>query len=157
MLRRAGFEEVRSNVVSRIIRFEADAPFLRLNAMVLAGMSAAGKAMSDPERKDVVEEIVSDSVPIQQSYTDGSTLSFELRTNLATATASVAFTQATINRSGDQRGFNLLVASIHRCKLPAQRSQAPAALPAMSSAIVLWQPSYIDNSRSRSVLRLISR
>jgi ubiquinone/menaquinone biosynthesis C-methylase UbiE len=86
LLRDAGFKEVRSKVLSRTIRFEADAPFLRLNAMALVGMSAAGKAMSGAERKDVVEQIVSDSVPIQQSYTDGSMLAFEVRTNLSTAT-----------------------------------------------------------------------
>jgi hypothetical protein len=54
--------------------------------MALVGMSAAGEAMSDGERKDIVDEIVSDSVSVQQSYTDGSELTFELRTNLALAT-----------------------------------------------------------------------
>lgn len=86
LLRDAGFNDVRSKVLSRTIRFEADVPFLRLNAMALVGMSSAGRAMSDAERRDLVEEIVSDSVPIQKAYTDGSTLAFELRTNLATAT-----------------------------------------------------------------------
>jgi len=54
--------------------------------MALVGMSAAGKAMSDQERKRIVEAIVSESVPVQQSYTEGSALAFELRTNLVTAT-----------------------------------------------------------------------
>ena len=74
LLRDAGFNEVRSKVLSRTIRFEDGATYLRLNTMALVGMSAAGKAMSDQERKDFVEEIVSDSVSVQQSYTDGSAL-----------------------------------------------------------------------------------
>ncbi|RWI72230.1 methyltransferase domain-containing protein [Mesorhizobium sp.] len=86
LLRDAGFNEVRSKVLSRTIRFEDGAPFLRLNTMALVGMSAAGKTMSDQERKEIVEEIVSDSVSVQQSYSNGSALAFELRTNLATAT-----------------------------------------------------------------------
>ncbi|MEP9386166.1 methyltransferase domain-containing protein [Mesorhizobium sp. KR9-304] len=85
LLRDAGFSDVRSKVLTRKIRFNADTPFLRLNAMALVGMSAAGKALNDQARKDLVEEIVGESVPIQQSYTDGSMLAFELRTNLATA------------------------------------------------------------------------
>ncbi|RJT23899.1 methyltransferase domain-containing protein [Mesorhizobium waimense] len=85
LLREAGFNEVRSKVVSRTIRFEDDAPFLRLNAMALVGMSAAGKAMGDHERKRVVEDIVSESAPVLQPYTDGSGIAFEVSTNLATA------------------------------------------------------------------------
>lgn len=85
LLRDAGFNEVRSKVLLRTIRFEDGAAFLRLNTMALVGMSTAGKAMNDRERKDLVEEIESDSVSVQQSYTDGSALAFELRTNLAMA------------------------------------------------------------------------
>jgi len=87
LLREAGFNEVKSKVLSRIIRFEDGAPFLRLNTMALIGMSAVGKAMDDLERKCVIEAIVSDSLPVQQPYMDGSALTFELRTNLATAVA----------------------------------------------------------------------
>lgn len=85
LLREAGFSEVRSRIVSRIMRFEEDAPFLRLNTMALVGMSAAGKAMSDQERKRVMETIVSESAPVLSFYTDETALVFELRTNLATA------------------------------------------------------------------------
>ncbi|OCP17940.1 MULTISPECIES: methyltransferase domain-containing protein [unclassified Ensifer] len=85
LLRGAGFDEVQSRKISRTIRFTDGAPFLRLNTMVLVGMSGAGKAMADEERKRVVEEIVSESAPALQQYSDGSGLAFELRTNLATA------------------------------------------------------------------------
>lgn len=85
LLREAGFSEVQSRIVSRIMRFEEDAPFLRLNTMALVGMSAAGKAMTDQERKSIVETIVSESMPVLSSFTDESVLAFELRTNLATA------------------------------------------------------------------------
>jgi ubiquinone/menaquinone biosynthesis C-methylase UbiE len=86
LLREAGFNDIKSKILSRTIRFEDGAPFLRLNTMALVGMSAAGKAMSDQERKRIVAAIVSESMPVQQSYTDGSALTFDLRTNLVTAT-----------------------------------------------------------------------
>lgn len=85
LLRDAGFRDVRSKTVSRTIRFDDGALFLRLNAMALIGMSAAGKAMDDQERKRAVDAIVSESTPVLRSYADGSGLAFELSTNLATA------------------------------------------------------------------------
>jgi ubiquinone/menaquinone biosynthesis C-methylase UbiE len=85
LLRDAGLHDVRSRTVSRTIRFSDDAPFLRLNTMALVGMSAAGKGMDDQERKRVVEEIVRESAPALQRYSDGSEIVFELSTNLATA------------------------------------------------------------------------
>jgi hypothetical protein len=53
--------------------------------MALVGMSAVGKDMGDQERKRVVEEIVTESAPALQPYSDGSGLAFELSTNLAIA------------------------------------------------------------------------
>ena len=85
LLRDAGFHEVRSRTISRTIGFDDGAPFLRLNAMALVGMSAVGKGMGDEERRRVVEAIVSESAPVVQSYTDRSGLAFELSTNLTTA------------------------------------------------------------------------
>jgi ubiquinone/menaquinone biosynthesis C-methylase UbiE len=85
LLRSAGFDDVRSRTVSRTIRFEPDSSFLRLNTMALVGMSAAGKTMSDEERRRVVEMIVGESAPVLQRYTDTSAIAFELSTNLATA------------------------------------------------------------------------
>jgi ubiquinone/menaquinone biosynthesis C-methylase UbiE len=85
LLRAAGFDEVQSRMVSRTIRFERDTPFLRLNTMALVGMSAAGKTMSDEERKSIVEVIVRESAPVLQRFTDASVIAFQLSTNLATA------------------------------------------------------------------------
>jgi ubiquinone/menaquinone biosynthesis C-methylase UbiE len=85
LLQAAGFHEVRVRTISRTIRFEDGTPFLRMNAMALVGMSAAGRTMSDEERKRVLETIVSDSAPVLRSYSDGSKLAFELSTNQATA------------------------------------------------------------------------
>ncbi|MDX8452142.1 methyltransferase domain-containing protein [Mesorhizobium sp. VK9D] len=85
LLRDAGFHDVRSRTISRRIRFEDGAPLLRLNTMALVGMSAAGKAMADQERKRVVEDIVGGSAPVLQSYADGSGVAFELSSNLVTA------------------------------------------------------------------------
>ena len=87
LLRDAGFHDVRSRTISRTIRFEDGAPLLRLNTMALVGMSDAGKAMAEPERKRVVEDIVSWSASVLRSHSDGSGVVFELSTNLATAKA----------------------------------------------------------------------
>ncbi|TIR15733.1 MAG: methyltransferase domain-containing protein [Mesorhizobium sp.] len=85
LLRGAGFHDVRSRTISRRIRFEDGAPLLRLNTMALVGMSADGKAMGDHERMRVVQDIVSGSAPVLQSYADGSGVAFELSSNLVTA------------------------------------------------------------------------
>ncbi|GLQ57250.1 class I SAM-dependent methyltransferase [Devosia nitrariae] len=82
----AGFKDITSRILSLTLRFEEGTPFVRLNTMALIGMSAAGKAMSEDERSRVMEAIVSESVPVEQSYSDGTTLAFEVRTNLLTAT-----------------------------------------------------------------------
>lgn len=87
LFREAGFHDIRSKAISRTIRFNEGAPLLRLNTMALVGMSAAGKAMSDEERKVVVDTIVSDSEPVLQSYTKGWELAFEAGTNLVTVKA----------------------------------------------------------------------
>jgi len=67
------------------MRVKDGAPFLRLNTMALVGMGAAGRDLADHERKRIVEEIVRESAPVLQPYSDGSGLAFELSTNLATA------------------------------------------------------------------------
>jgi ubiquinone/menaquinone biosynthesis C-methylase UbiE len=85
LLRDAGFDDVRSKILSRTIRLDGDVPYLRMNTMALVGMSAAGKAMTDEERQRSVEAIVTESAPVLQSFRDGSGLAFELSTNLATA------------------------------------------------------------------------
>jgi ubiquinone/menaquinone biosynthesis C-methylase UbiE len=84
LLQEAGFHDIHLRRLSRTIRFDEGAPFVRLNTMALVGMSALGKAMSDQERQGVVDAIVSESVAVLQPYTDGSGLAFELSTNLAT-------------------------------------------------------------------------
>ena len=87
LLRDAGFREVRSRIISRIMRFEPDTWLLRGNAMALVGMSLAGKAMDQEEKRRVVDSIVSDSERVREQYSDGSELAFELSTNLTIAKA----------------------------------------------------------------------
>jgi hypothetical protein len=91
LLRDAGFREVHSRTISRTIRFDDGAPFLRLNAMALVEMSAAGREMGHEERERVLAAIVCDSVPVVQSYADGSGMAFELSTNLTTAKGDGTF------------------------------------------------------------------
>lgn len=85
LLRAAGFHDIRVSTISRTIRFADVEVFPRMNAMALVGMSAAGKTMDDQERKRVAETIASESAPVLRAYSDGSGLTFELSTNLATA------------------------------------------------------------------------
>ena len=85
LLREAGFREAQSRIVSCTIRFEDGASFVRLNSMAFVGMSAAAKTMREEERKRVLEAIARESEIVLQSHSDGSGLSFELSTNLATA------------------------------------------------------------------------
>ena len=84
LLSDAGFHDVRVRTLSLTARFHADTLFPRANAMALAGMSAAGKAMNDHQRMRVVEAIVSESAPVLARYMDVSGgFAFELSTNLA--------------------------------------------------------------------------
>lgn len=87
LLRDTGFHEIDVKTVARTIRFEDGEPFIRLNTMAFVGMSTTGRAMSDEERKRVMENIIKESAPVLQRYSDRSELAFELRTNLAIATA----------------------------------------------------------------------
>jgi ubiquinone/menaquinone biosynthesis C-methylase UbiE len=86
LLRDAGLRDVRSRRLSRIMRFDDGASFVRMNAMALVGMSGAGKSLNGAERQHILEAIVIDSAPVLEAYTDG-LLVFELCTNLATARA----------------------------------------------------------------------
>jgi len=85
LFREAGFHDVRSRVVSRIIQFEDGLLYARLNGMALVGMSAASKDMSDAERVRIVADIVRDSTDLVRRHTDASGFAFELRANVATA------------------------------------------------------------------------
>ena len=83
LLREAGFRDVRVRTVSRSIRFEEGAVFVRMNAMALVGMSAGGGTLGAEERGRVIDAIVADSAPVSRG--EGAALSFEIATNLATA------------------------------------------------------------------------
>lgn len=85
LLRAGGFQDVRSKVVSRTVRFNDGPVFVRLNAMALVGMSAAAKDMTDEERQRVVGAIVADSADAIRPCTTDSGLAYELSTNVATA------------------------------------------------------------------------
>jgi hypothetical protein len=84
LLREAGFRDVRSQPLSRVIRFDNGAAFVHLNAMALVGMSAGSKELSDEARARMVEAVVRDSIEAVGPYTDEKGMAFELSTNLAT-------------------------------------------------------------------------
>lgn len=85
LLHDAGLSEVRSKPVSRTVRFEDGAAFLRLNAMAFVGMSTAAKSSDEQERRRIVQAIADDSASIARSHTEGGGLVFVMSTNLATA------------------------------------------------------------------------
>jgi ubiquinone/menaquinone biosynthesis C-methylase UbiE len=85
LLREAGFQAIRSRTLTRTIRFEDGAVFVRLNAMALVGMSGAAKEMEDDARERAVAAIVRDSAGVLQANTDGTGFAFQLSTNLITA------------------------------------------------------------------------
>jgi ubiquinone/menaquinone biosynthesis C-methylase UbiE len=81
----AGFEDVRVEVASLPIRFADGAVFVRLNAMALVGMSARSKEMGEEERARTVAAIVQESEEVLRPHADGGGLTYELRSNVATA------------------------------------------------------------------------
>ena len=85
LLCKAGFDQVDVRTVSRSTRLEHAAAFVHLNTMALVGMSAAGRAMGEQERRSAVESIARDSEETLERYADEAGLVFELSTNLATA------------------------------------------------------------------------
>jgi ubiquinone/menaquinone biosynthesis C-methylase UbiE len=85
LLRDAGCVDVRVRERSCTVRFGDDGQaFVRMNAMALIGMSAAGKALGGDERQRMLETIVRDSVAALGAGTDG-LLAVQTRSNLATA------------------------------------------------------------------------
>lgn len=85
LLRDAGFGDIASRTVTQRIRFADGDTFVRLNAMALAGMSAASKELGEEERLRVADAIVSDSTGTTRPFTDAAGLTFELAATVATA------------------------------------------------------------------------
>ncbi len=73
------------DTVTRTLRFDDGAVFVRMNVMALVGMSAAGKTMSDETRAATVAAIVADSAGILRRFSDGAAAVFDISSNVATA------------------------------------------------------------------------
>lgn len=87
LLREAGFRDVRSKRVSRTVRFDDAALFVRLNAVALIGMVPASKSFSDEERDRIVAAIERDSAELVRVYTDEAGVAYDLGANFVLATA----------------------------------------------------------------------
>ena len=85
LLAEAGFYDVSVEAMSRRIRFDDGATFVRLNTMAVVGMSAAGKNMPEEDRARVVDRIVQESGSVIPPYSDGPAIAFDIRSNVATA------------------------------------------------------------------------
>jgi ubiquinone/menaquinone biosynthesis C-methylase UbiE len=86
-LREAGFHDVRSKRVTRIIRFSDGLTFVRLNAMALVSMSAASATLGDEERQRLVAAITRDSAELVRLHTDQAGFAYEIGTNVTLARA----------------------------------------------------------------------
>lgn len=85
LLAAAGFEDVDVTTVTQRHRFDDGAMFVRLNGMALVGMSAAGKTMTDEERKAAATAIAADSASVLAAMSDGPAAVLELSSNVAVA------------------------------------------------------------------------
>ena len=79
LLRETELREIEVKTMSCPVSFEDGEIFVRLNAMALVGMSAAGKQLTVEERSRVADTIVSDSAEALAPYTNGRELSFEMQ------------------------------------------------------------------------------
>jgi ubiquinone/menaquinone biosynthesis C-methylase UbiE len=84
LLTEAGFAEVAVDTVTRSLRFDDGATFVRMNTMALVGMSAAGKAMTDAARADAVAAIAAASAGVLRTFSDGAAAVFAISSNIAT-------------------------------------------------------------------------
>jgi ubiquinone/menaquinone biosynthesis C-methylase UbiE len=84
LLTDAGFVDVAVDIVTRSLRFDDGATFVRLNTMALVGMSAAAKTMSDDARAEIVAAIVADSAGVLATFSDGAAAVFDISSNIAT-------------------------------------------------------------------------
>lgn len=85
LLETAGFRDVQVKTVSRTVRFEDGAQFLRMNTMALVGMSDAARTVEPERRNQMVASIVEQSMPVLDAHKDDAAIAIETRTNLATA------------------------------------------------------------------------
>ena len=84
-VRDAGFKNVGLKIISHTVHFDDGGQFVRLNAMAFVGLSGAGKGMDEEQRRQTVDAIVTDSAAVLKSHSKGSTVDFDLRTNVVTA------------------------------------------------------------------------
>lgn len=87
LLRKAGLRDVRTKTVSRTIRFDDGAVFVRLNAMALIGMSAAAAQIGEEERERLLARIGEDSAGVVRAHTDAGGFRYEIAATLASARA----------------------------------------------------------------------
>jgi ubiquinone/menaquinone biosynthesis C-methylase UbiE len=85
LLEHAGFEAVRVDQLSRSMRFPDGFAFVRLNAMAIVGMSAAGPTLSEEERIRIAGVIAEESRPVLARYLTDHGLVFDIGSNIATA------------------------------------------------------------------------
>jgi ubiquinone/menaquinone biosynthesis C-methylase UbiE len=84
----AGFSDVKVGTLSHDVQFADGTLFARLNAMAAIGMSAAGKAMSEAERKDLADRIAAESADVVGTATRNGVFVLPLSSVFATAVSA---------------------------------------------------------------------
>ena len=86
LLRRAGFERIQVEALTRDTTFDLPADELvRLNALAVIGMGQRGNAMSDSERQVTLAHIMEASHPAVARYTSDGVIRFRTSANIAVA------------------------------------------------------------------------
>jgi ubiquinone/menaquinone biosynthesis C-methylase UbiE len=85
LLLEAGFRNIRSKRTSHMLHFKDGAPFVRMNAMALVGMSGAAGGSDQQASHRLVDAIAADSEAVLARFSGDAGLSFEMTTNVAIA------------------------------------------------------------------------
>jgi hypothetical protein len=85
LLADAGFHDVQVDAVSLPIRFADWHAYVRMNATAIAGLSARFQALGGDERASVAAAIFDESETVLKRHLDGDAVTFEIRSNVATA------------------------------------------------------------------------
>jgi hypothetical protein len=85
VLREAGFHDIRSKQLSRVIRFQDGSVFVHLNAMALVGMSTPSSGLDDDARQRLATTIAEDSADLVRRHTNEAGFAYEIGTNVIVA------------------------------------------------------------------------
>jgi hypothetical protein len=87
LLSENGFSDVHVSSFAHDVQFADGALFARLNAMAAIGMTEKGKALSEPERGQLAEQVAAESQELVAKATKNGAFAVPLTTNIAVGVA----------------------------------------------------------------------